>query len=298
MKRTAYRCRNIYTGQSAELLDGYLVTEGKKIVWIGMPEDVSGAIDRNTEIIDFSNNFIMPGFNDFHVHLIGAGLLEEDGILRYMKSEEEAAEYLYEFHKKDLHRKKWILGGAWDPLLWPKQKNPVKETLDRYFPDTPVFLLNKECHGAWVNSAALRFFNVTKHTKDPENGSYSRTENGEPDGYLHESAAMIMHEEIMKTFSDDEMAQYAGAFIKKANAYGITSLGDVAGGGPVRENAYEKLEGNGELTARISFYPAIEEGLDTIILKMMNFRSSLLKCSGAKAFIDGTPPGIFRIYDQ
>ena len=49
----------------------------------------------------------------------------------------------------------WIMGGAWDNFRWPKGKLPTKESLDKYFKNTPVFLLNKECHGAWVNSCLL-----------------------------------------------------------------------------------------------------------------------------------------------
>lgn len=35
------------------------------------------------EIIDIYDKFLMPGFNDFHVHLVSGGLLEQDGVLRY-----------------------------------------------------------------------------------------------------------------------------------------------------------------------------------------------------------------------
>ena len=89
-----------------------------RIIFVGTESEGKKYIDTSTEIFDVYNNFIMPGFNDFHVHLVSAGLLEMDGILRYMKSEEEAARYLCQLHK-DNKNKRLIMGGAWDPLLWP-----------------------------------------------------------------------------------------------------------------------------------------------------------------------------------
>lgn len=216
MRKKAFRCKNIYTAVSDELIDGFVITNENRIIFVGNESEGKKYIDTNTEIFDIYNKFIMPGFNDFHVHLVSAGLLEMDGVLRYMESEDEAADYLWKLHK-DNKDKRFIMGGAWDPLLWPNQKNPTKRSLDKYFPDTPVFLLNKECHGAWVNSATLRKFGIDKNTPDPVNGSYSRFEDGEPDGYIHEMAAVSMQEKIFDSISDEEMAEYSKVFIASAN---------------------------------------------------------------------------------
>lgn len=290
MKKRAFRCKNIYTAVSDKLIDGYVITEGNKIIFVGNKTDGEKYIDSLTEMIDVSNNFMMPGFHDFHVHLVSGGLLQEDGILRYTKSEEEAARYLWELHK-DNEGKRFIMGGAWDPLLWPEQKLPTKCSLDKYFPKTPVFLLNKECHGAWVNSAALEMFGITKETPDPIHGYYGRFDDGEPNGYLHEMAAIKLQEEIFKALSDEELATYGKAFILTTNKYGITSLGDVAGGSPMREAAYKIIEDKNELTARINFYPMFEDGVDMIREKQQVYNSARLKCNGVKTFIDGTPQG-------
>lgn len=290
MNRKAFRCRHIYTAVSPELIDGYVIVEGKRILFVGGAIDAEPLLNHDTEVIDVSEHFLMPGIHDYHVHIVNSGLLEKDGILRYMGSEEEAASCLWMLHK-ERGEQGWIMGGAWDSLLWDKQVLPTKRTLDRYFPDRPVFLLNKECHGAWVNSEALRRFGIGRDTPDPENGSYERLQDGEPSGYLHEMAAIQMQEKIFKTISDEAIAEYSKSFIDKANRYGITSLGDVAGGAPMREGAYKILEDDGRLTARIHFSPLFDEGVEAILAKKRRYNSSLLQCSGVKAFIDGTPQG-------
>lgn len=290
MKRRAFRCRKIYTAVSPELIDGYVITQGNRILFVGSKEEGGAWITADTELLDVREHFIMPGFHDYHVHLVSAGLLEEDGILRYTNSEEEAAEYLWKLHqnKKD---KKWIMGGAWDSLLWPGQQMPTKKSLDNYFPGTPVFLLNKECHGAWVNSAALKSLGITRDTTDPPNGKYGRCEDGQPDGYLHEMAAVRMQEKIFASVSDEEISQYCKIFIKMANRNGITSLGDVAGGWPMREAAYKLLEERKELSVRIHFSLPFDEDMANILAKKKSYSSDRLICSGVKAFIDGTPQG-------
>ena len=142
MSKKAFRCKNIYTAVTDVLLDGYVVTEDGRIIFVGNEADGKEHIDGTTEVIDVSDYFLMPGFHDFHVHLVSGGLLEEDGILRYTRYEEEAARYLWDLHKANPN-KRIIMGGAWDSLLWPGQKQPTKSSLDQYFPHTPVYLLNK-----------------------------------------------------------------------------------------------------------------------------------------------------------
>ena len=61
MRKKAFRCRNIYTAVTDELIDGYVVTDGNKIIFVGSQEDSKEYIDSNTEVFDVSNNFIMPG---------------------------------------------------------------------------------------------------------------------------------------------------------------------------------------------------------------------------------------------
>ena len=151
-----------------------MICEGSRIIFAGTADKAAEHIDGNTEVLDFEDNFIMPGFHDFHVHSLTGAFMEKDGVLRHADSEEEAAAMLYAKNSDDSGGR-WIMGGAWDNFRWPGTKLPTRESLDRYFKNTPVFLLNKECHGAWLNSEALRRFSITRDTPDPENGSYSET---------------------------------------------------------------------------------------------------------------------------
>ena len=75
---------------------------------------------------------------------------------------------------------------------------PRKEDLDAIVPDRPVFLFNKDVHGAWVNSVALERAGITKDTPDPSDGRIERdAETGEPTGMLHEGAAYTFNDTMV-----------------------------------------------------------------------------------------------------
>ena len=290
MKKKAFRCRNIYTSLTPQLIDGYVICDRENISFVGSCEDAEQYIDKNTEILDFENNFIMPGFNDFHVHLLSGALMERDGVLRYASSEEEAA-YIIWGKNKDRRDGGWIMGGAWDNFRWPKGKLPTKESLDKYFKNTPVFLLNKECHGAWVNSEALRRFNISRDIDDPDNGSFFSDDNGELTGYIHEAAVIPMLKDILSDMTAEEMASYAVSFAETASQYGITSVADLPLYGIRTEHAYKILENSGKLNVRIHFALAFSEALDEILKIRSNYNSDMLRFIGVKDFLDGTPMG-------
>lgn len=288
----ALYCRQIYTASSAELTAGYLVVNGNHIEKI-VPEEKWNtylADRKDIEVLDYTDGFMMPAFNDYHVHMAMAAMMEYFGTIRATSCEEEAAKYLYEYNK-DKDPDKWILGGAWDHFVWPGQKLPSKESLDKYFPNTPVFSLNKECHGAWLNSEALRRFGITKGTPDPPHGQYFRDENGEPTGYVHELAVTSMLEQIFDQISDEEIAEFVKAFAQMANRLGITSVADLPLHGILREGAYRVLQKQGELSIRINFSIGMQETNEKIAQMTEEFQGPVIRFNGVKAFLDGTPMG-------
>ena len=73
-----------------------------------------------TEVVDLGGHFVMPGFNDAHLHLANAGFQRLTVDLVGVKS-------LTEFRERIRARVEtaapgeWIIGGGWDQTLWPVQ---------------------------------------------------------------------------------------------------------------------------------------------------------------------------------
>ena len=255
---------------------------------MGAEVELKKYINEDTEIFDYTNKFIMPGFHDFHVHLLAGAMAEYGGILRYANSEEEAAKMVWDKNKDRLDDE-LIFGGAWDHFRWPGGRLPSKESLDKYFPDTKVFLPNKEYHGAWVNSKTLEYFGITKDTPDPKDGYFARNEKGEPNGYLHETAVFDLITKIFNNCTDDEIAEYTKAYAKTANSLGITSISDVAIKNSIRESAYKLLNDQGELNIRIHFSKPMMDDLDSLLKLKETYSGDMIRFIGTKDFIDGHP---------
>ena len=68
----------------------------------------------------------------------------------------------------------WILGGGWAMAAFPGG-TPTAADLDAWSRTGPVFLPNRDHHGAWVNSRALRDRRHRRDTPDPPTAASSAT---------------------------------------------------------------------------------------------------------------------------
>src|SRR3954447_24495813 len=88
---------------------------------------------------------------------------------------------------------------------------PLASDLDRVVPDRPAFLPNRDHHGAWVNSAALRIAGIDRDTADPADGRIERDASGAPSGTLHEGAMGLVQRYVPPTTDAEHDAGLAVA---------------------------------------------------------------------------------------
>jgi predicted amidohydrolase YtcJ len=129
---------------------------------------------------------------------------------------------------------------------------PRKEDLDRLVPDRPVFLMNRDVHGAWVNSHALALAGLTRETPDPWDGRIERDPaTGEPTGTLHEGAAYSFRDRFVPATGPSEWREALLVAQRHLHALGVTGWQD-AWVTPDLLDAYHALDDAGELTAHVS----------------------------------------------
>jgi predicted amidohydrolase YtcJ len=75
--------------------------------------------------------------------------------------------------------REWIVGSGWWMAAFPGG-TPHRRELDALVPDRPVLLVNRDHHGAWVNSRALELAGITRDTADPADGRIERDADGGP----------------------------------------------------------------------------------------------------------------------
>jgi predicted amidohydrolase YtcJ len=176
----------VYTGNDAGPVQANLAIAEGRIIAIGKPYDVNGTVTADTRRVDLQGQLVVPGFQDAHIHPIFAGIELLQCDLTEATSAEEAVASVARY-AADNPDEPWILGAGWSMDFFPGG-TPTRRLLDAVVPDRPVYLVNRDHHGAWANTAAFEAAGISAETPDPEGGRLEREEDGTPAGTLHEGA--------------------------------------------------------------------------------------------------------------
>jgi len=225
-----------------------VAVRGGRIAAVGTRAEVRELAGASTEVIDVPGGMILPGFQDAHVHppssgleLLQCSLHDVEGVDSYL-----ATVRAYAAAHPDVP---WILGGGWSLASFPGG-NAHRSLLDAVVPDRPAYLPNRDYHGAWVNSAALRAAGITRDTPDPPDGRIERDPDGEPSGMLHEGAMDLVGRHGPTTTSEEWESALLTAQAH-LHSLGITAWQD-AWVLPSHIETYRALAADGRLTARVA----------------------------------------------
>jgi predicted amidohydrolase YtcJ len=188
----------VYTVDSVFSTVEAIAVNNGVIVEIGDSQDLLNKYDAK-EKVDVNGKFIYPGFYDAHAHffMLAEAMDEVDlvGSLSYNEVLERLKTYVA--HNPD---KKWIVGNGWDQNLWEDKNFPTKDSLDKYFPDLPIYLTRIDYHAAVVNSKALEKAHLDS-AYFVEGGVISVNAEGLPDGILIDNAMQLVRNHIPKNQS-------------------------------------------------------------------------------------------------
>jgi predicted amidohydrolase YtcJ len=259
---------------------------GDRIAAVGARADIERLRGPKTRVIDAAGRFVMPGFDDAHIHLMTGGAQLDSVDLKDAATPAEFARRIGG-RAKAAARGEWVLGGNWDEQPWPGAPLPTRDLVDAVTPDTPVFVSRYDEHMSLANSVALRLAGVTAKTPDPPGGVIVRDAKGNPTGILKDAAQSYVFKVIPPMTSEQRVRTLKRALAHMA-ALGVTSVQDM-GPDPDDVAVYQALAGRGELTARIRAVPtevALARRLEAGPVR--NEASPVLEISGAKGFADGS----------
>jgi hypothetical protein len=290
---------NVYTGVlatsqfSSISREEAIAVRGDRIQAVGKNAEIEKLKGPQTQVVDLGGHFVMPGFNDAHVHLADAGLQKMSVDLTGVKS-------LEEFRERVLAKVEtakpgdWILGGGWDETLWPVKTLPNRWDLDEVSSGHPVLLVRVDLHVAVANTRALQLAKITLATRDPEGAQIERNENGEPTGILRETAIGLVRAAVPK-LSHEKRRQGIELALADLAQHGVTSAQDCS---TIEESCstwedfgiYEELEKEGKLTARISEWLPFDDSVEELKQKRDSHPQSdlMLHTGMVKAYLDGS----------
>jgi predicted amidohydrolase YtcJ len=238
----------IATMDAARRMVAALAVREGRIVAVGPDASVSPLAGPTTRVIELRGRTVTPGFQDAHIHPVHGGLARLRCELHETRGRAAYLAVIAEYARTHPDET-WIRGGGWYMDDFPGG-TPRREDLDAIVPDRPVFLTNRDGHGAWANSRALEIGAVTAATADPADGRIERDPDGAPTGTLHEGAMDLVEQHL----PDDTPADLEAA-LRLGQAYlhslGITAWQDAIVTPEVEERAYVGLATRGELTGRV-----------------------------------------------
>jgi predicted amidohydrolase YtcJ len=217
--------------------------------------------DAHTETVDLHEKFVMPGFNDAHVHLgyAGQGML---AVRLYGATSVEQLKQRLAASVASHKEGEWITGAGWDHTLWPEKQFPNKWELDDVAPKNPVLLVHVSEHVAVANSLALKLAEIDKNTPNPPGGEFERNSAGELTGMLKEGPAM----EFVRSRIPDPTAEQRRRGITLVLAdlakNGVTSVQDNSEWEDFR--TYKQLKEDDKLTVRITEWLHFAEPLNDL----------------------------------
>ncbi|MDM5308522.1 amidohydrolase [Peribacillus frigoritolerans] len=283
---------SIFTGLTHEPTSGAIAILGDKILSVGSKAEIEPFIGSGTKVFNYGNQLIMPGFHDFHLHIMFSALSLTSINLFEARSAQEVAAKVLEF-SKECPEEDWIIGMQWDAGYWHDKQEPHYRILDAVIPDRPVVLFHAEGHYTWVNSKAMELAGVTEDIRDPDFGRYERDKNGLLTGILYEEAQQIVLKEALR-LTQNKKETILKEFLRLLSQNGITSVNDLFA--PIDDflqdyDLFEKLDKQGELTTRFHITPELDGNLDKAQTLRNKYESKKLQFSGLKQFVDGTVTG-------
>ncbi|MBB2893793.1 amidohydrolase [Flexivirga oryzae] len=247
MTRTVITGAKIFTADGAGSWSHAIAVDGDRIVALG--DAALARTDGADTVIDARGRLVVPGFQDAHVHAPFAG----NDLRHVWLNDTEATADAYLAAVADYARahpdEEWIVGGGWYMEAFPGG-TPHRDLLDAVVPDRPVFLMNRDVHGAWANSKALELAGLDRSTPDPADGRYERDADGELTGCLHEGAAYAFRDTVAPTPTVDDWVDGILTAQTYLHSLGITGWQD-AWVTPQTLQAYRRLAADGRLTARV-----------------------------------------------
>ncbi|MET9176251.1 amidohydrolase [Streptomyces misionensis] len=241
----------VHTGSPARSRATSVAVRGERVVAVGHDE-VRELIGPRTEVVDLAGRLLVPGFQDAHAHPVGGGLEMGQCDLSGAATRAEYRERITAYARAHPDAE-WITGGGWAMEAFPGGL-PTAAELDDLVSDRPVYLVNRDHHGAWVNSRALERAGLDARTPDPSDGRIERHPDGTPTGMLQEGAANLVGRLVPQVTREERVAGLLRAQ-QLLHSLGITAWQDALLGEHANltdpTDAYLACAEDGSLTARV-----------------------------------------------
>jgi predicted amidohydrolase YtcJ len=219
------RAGAIYTmAQEGGPLRSIAIAGGEVLAVGAGPHDLDGFIGAKTEVIDDPGLTVLPGFIDTHTHLMYAAAAVHDVPVGEAK---DVAEFVELIRKRAAVTPKgsWIrTSSAWNEWNLAEKRMPTANDLDEATTDHPV-LVRRGGHNVVLNTMGMQLAGITRDTPTPKGGTIVKDADGNPTGWLIDSAKRFAERLFPKPSTEQRIEDLRLASLDYA-AHGVTTVKD------------------------------------------------------------------------
>ena len=246
------------TTQAVAIKDG-------KFVFVGSDRDALKLRGPQTQMIDLRGAFVMPGFNDNHVHFASAAQFLEFNIMNVSTQEQFVARV------KDvtsrLARGEWIVGGFWGAYdQWAagsaggQQREPFAPDMaliDAITVGYPMFIRKFDDTEFAANREALRALKLDPNNPSAPDIEFLKDKQGKFNGHMRgRGVTKLFASVVPRAFSREWRIQQTLNALAEIGRYGVTNVSDMSD--DTQLEIYRELHRTGQLTVRVHFRPGLD----------------------------------------
>jgi predicted amidohydrolase YtcJ len=278
----------VWTGEEKPARVEALAVGNNTILAVGGTAEIQDLAGKGTDVVDLKGRFVVPGFTDAHLHLVGGSVALGEVDLDGAETLAEVQRRIAAFARSDPERK-WITGRGWSYAVFPGGL-PTRAQLDAAVPDRPVFLESYDGHTGWANGTALLAARINRMTAEPAGGTIVRDASGEPTGALKEAAQELVRR-IVPALTPDEKERAVKKGLEKLAAQGLTGVG-AASLNPEDLAVLDSIESQHVLKVRVyGALPMVKdpgaEHLASYAALRAKYAGPRLRVGAVKGFLDG-----------
>ena len=219
----------------------------------------------NTRVIDLKGAFVVPGFNDNHVHFASAAQFLEFNIMRASTQEEFVARVKEVIAR--LPKGEWIVGGFWGAYDQWAAGSAGNQRREPFAPDMslvnditadyPMFIRKFDDSQFAANQAAIRILKLDPNNPQAPDVEFLRDSQGRLNGHMRgKGVTRLFNAVIPRNFSRERRIQQTKNALAEIRKFGVTNVSDMSD--DLQLDIYKELHRNGELTVRVHFRPGLD----------------------------------------
>ena len=268
---------------------------GGKFIAVGSNAAVLKLRGRSTRVIDLRGRFVVPGFNDNHVHFASAAQFLEFNIMRAATQDQFVARVKDVISR--LPKGEWIVGGFWGAYdQWAagsagNQRRepfaPDMSLVNAITSDYPMFIRRFDDSQFAANQAAFRALKLDLENPQAPEVEFLKDNQGRPTGHMRgRGVTRLFNSVVPRTFSRERRVQQTKNALAEIRKYGVTNVSDMSD--ELQLDIYHQLFRAKELTVRVHYrYPLDRWQALAMHITNVDSGNDWIRLGSLKGHIDG-----------